>query len=152
MFVTVLWCVLSALIGFIIGVLYVQRQNTPKRTQQIASLLEDLQARHDNYQSQVRDHFETSSQLVNELTQRYRQLHNHLQSGAEALCNDPKRPPSENPSRHFMPLTGPTNEPVIIDSYAQAADGDYSSYQPPRDYATKDPSDKGMLDERYGLR
>lgn len=152
MLVTVLWCILSSLIGFIVGVLYVQRQSTPKRTQQISTLLEDVQTRHDNYQKEVRGHFEHTAELVNELTQRYRELHQHLQAGAEALCSNPKLGVNDNPARQFMPITGPVAEPVMPDPYAQAAEGDFSYYDPPRDYATKQPTDKGMLDERYGLR
>ncbi|PQA46775.1 YhcB family protein, partial [Amnimonas aquatica] len=122
------------------------------RVQELEALLNDLQGRHERYQHDVREHFEQTASLVNELTQRYRDVHEHLVQGALTLCDDPKRQREDNPARAFASLQGPAQSNTYVSPYTQLEEGDYSAYEPPRDYATKSPSDKGTLDERFGFK
>ena len=128
---TALWSTVFFFIGVAIGAYYMKRRTSDHRSHELEALLTDLQSRHENYQNDVRSHFEHSAQL---------------------LCNDPKRAREDNPANQFVGLSGPTPEPQEPNPYAGIESGDFSYYEPPRDYATKDPLDKGMLDERYGFK
>lgn len=146
---SVLLYLLCLIIGGCAGFLYAKKQVPDHRIVELESLLQDLQGRHDRYQHKVSEHFAQTANLVNELTQRYRDVHEHLVSGASELCDDPKRHRDENPAKQFASLGG-----QIIEQppYAVVDDQDYADYAPPRDYATKSPSDKGTLDERFGFK
>lgn len=149
---TVLWSAVFFFLGIALGAYYMKRKTSDHRSHELEALLTDLQNRHEHYQQDVRSHFEHSAQLVNELSQRYRDLHEHLRAGAQVLCEDPKRARGDNPANQFMSLAGPAPEPQAPNPYGDIEPGDFSYYEPPRDYATKDPADKGMLDERYGFK
>jgi len=152
---TVLLYLLVFLVGVAAGVLYAKRQVPDHRVRELEGLLHDLQGRHERYQRDVSDHFEQTAHLVNELTQRYREVHEHLVQGALTLCDDPKRHRDENPARVFNSLEGPAGTPAsapVYAPYSRLDDQDLSGFEPPRDYATKSPSDKGTLDERFGFK
>lgn len=42
----------------------------------------------EHYRSQVDDHFLHTAELVNDMTQAYRTVHEHLSKGAQALCSE----------------------------------------------------------------
>lgn len=149
---TALWSALFFFIGVAAGAYYMKRKTSDHRSHELEALLTDLQNRHENYQQDVRSHFDHSAQLANEMTQRYRDLHEHLRAGAQVLCDDPKRSRDDNPAHQFVGLAGHAPEPQAPNPYGNIESGDFSYYEPPRDYATKDPQDKGMLDERYGFK
>lgn len=94
----------------------------------------DLQA----YQRDVAEHFAQTSGLVNNLTQAYREVHEHLANGA-------------------LRLATPAISRQIIDSANSGAANTGKSYlseqriEPPRDWAPKTPGAKGALSEDYGL-
>ena len=71
------------------------------------------------------------------------------QKGANDLCADNKRHSAQNPAQSFLSLE------ASKDAFPQPAtlkdDKFLAPIEPPRDYAPKSPSDKGMLDEDYGL-
>lgn len=151
---TALLYLLTFLIGMAAGVFYAKQQRPDHRVRELESLLHDLQGRHEGYQQQVSEHFEQTAALVNEMTQRYRDVHEHLVQGAQLLCDDPKRPREDNPARAFASLSAPT-QPAEAPVYPVAhpvEDHELFPFQPPRDYATKSPNDKGTLDERFGFR
>ncbi len=91
------------------------------------------------YQRDVAEHFAQTSQLVNNLTQAYREVHEHLASGA-------------------LKLATPAISRQIIDSANTNLSGDTKAYineqriEPPRDWAPKTPGTKGTLSEDYDLR
>lgn len=91
------------------------------------------------YQRDVAEHFAQTSQLVNNLTQAYRDVHEHLASGA-------------------LKLATPAISRQIIDSANNNLSGDTKAYineqriEPPRDWAPKAPGSKGILSEDYDLR
>lgn len=150
---TVLLYLLVFLLGAAAGVLYAKKQVPDHRVKELETLLHDLQGRHERYQHDVSDHFEQTAQLVNELTQRYREVHEHLVQGALSLCDDPKRHRDENPARSFNSLEGPTGASApVYAAYSHIEEHELAGFEPPRDYATKSPSDKGTLDERFGFK
>ncbi len=92
-----------------------------------------------SYQRDVAEHFAQTSQLVNNLTQSYREVHEHLANGA-------------------LKLATPAISRQILDSANSGFSGDTKSYisdqhiEPPRDWAPKAPGTKGILSADYGLR
>lgn len=91
------------------------------------------------YQRDVAEHFAQTSQLVNNLTHAYREVHEHLASGA-------------------LKLATPAISRQILDSANTNLGGDTKAYvaeqriEPPRDWAPKAPGAKGSLSEDYDLR
>lgn len=91
------------------------------------------------YQRDVAEHFTQTSQLVNNLTQAYREVHEHLANGA-------------------LKLATPAISRQILDSANNNLSSDTKAYineqriEPPRDWAPKAPGAKGTLSEDYGLR
>lgn len=149
---TLLYILLFAL-GVLAGFLIAKRQPVEKRVQGMETLLRDLQARHDDYQQQVGEHFQQTAELVNQLTNSYKALHDHLVQGASTLADDPRLAADTRPAKAF----------VMLDSLKDADEPPFSPYhypepndaeliEPPRDYATKKPDDKGTLDERFGFK
>lgn len=89
------------------------------------------------YEDEVVEHFSNTAQLLNQLTDSYREVHNHLARGATELCRG----------------TGP----IALDQMDRKADpseipAELGDIQPPRDYAPKSsPEQQGILSESYGL-
>ena len=83
------------------------------------------------------EHFSETARKLNKLTESYREVHNHLASGAAELCQG--------------------DGPVVLDRLQNPTDpaeipADLADVQPPLDYAPKtSPDEKGMLNEEFGL-
>jgi uncharacterized membrane-anchored protein YhcB (DUF1043 family) len=96
-------------------------------------LLQDKQA----YEDEVVEHFSETAKLLNGLTERYRDVHNHLARGADRLCQG--------------------RGPVAMGQLAASADeseipAELADVRPPLDYAPKaSPDAKGMLAEEFGI-
>lgn len=89
------------------------------------------------YEDDVVEHFTETAKLLNDLTESYREVHNHLAQGANGLCQG-KGPVS------LEQLQG-NRDPADIP-------GTMNHIQPPLDYAPKaSPDEKGMLNEEFGL-
>ncbi|ACE84404.1 YhcB family protein [Cellvibrio japonicus] len=116
--------------------LYVFRQQLLGQSieQQLHQAQSELQA----YQRSVAEHFSQTSTLVNNLTQAYREVHEHLANGA-------------------LKLATPAISRQILDSANTGATGSTQAYiseqqiEPPRDWAPKTPGSKGALSEDYDL-
>ena len=90
--------------------------------------------------------------VTNNLTNAYREVHEHLVRGAQTLCADSKRHGASNPAHAFLSLEAPRDQysrqnPALLNDASFLA-----SVEPPRDYATKNPDDKGTLDEDFGFK
>lgn len=88
----VTWVVFLA-VGLVVGIgvgIYVSRlDDEAKRTRQ--SLERQLQQANEEmqrYKEQVKGHFVTTARLVNNMTESYRAIHEHLTDGATVLCNN----------------------------------------------------------------
>ncbi len=135
-------------VGGLVGFLYARRVPADDRIKELELHLTSLQAKYEHYQERVTENFSSTAQIVNALTQQYRQLHDHLRQGADTLCSDTRRHGQDNPSRAFLPLG-----PAAMTSLHDPVDPAYlASVAPPRDYADKAPHDKGMLDDEFGLK
>lgn len=127
------------------GYILAKARNPDTRVRELEEHLRSLQGKFDRYQESVTQHFVTTAQMVNVVTQGYRELHEHLQHGAETLCADNRRHGSSNPGLAFERLEAPR-------ALQGALVEDHYTVEPPRDYATKKPTDRGALDEEYGFR
>ncbi|MCR9105845.1 MAG: YhcB family protein [Gammaproteobacteria bacterium] len=89
------------------------------------------------YEDEVVEHFEETAQLLNALTESYRDVHNHLAKGAAGLCLG--------------------QGPVSLEQLSNEGDSAQipsrlAPVHPPLDYAPKtSPDEKGMLNEEFGL-
>ncbi len=91
-----------------------------------------------SYQRDVADHFAQTSQLVNNLTQSYRDVHEHLANSALKLATPAI-------SRQILASANTTllsEEKTYINE---------QNFEPPRDWAPKPQGAKGTLSEDYGL-
>lgn len=142
------------LIAFIAGIaagyflsLY---RNNDNRVRELETHLTSLQDKYEQYQQGVTQHFAHTAQLVNNLTNAYREVHEHLQQGAKDLCADHQRHTTANPANSFIDLTAPKESyphPTMLND-----DKLLASMMPPLDYAAKKPNDKGTLDEDFGFK
>jgi uncharacterized membrane-anchored protein YhcB (DUF1043 family) len=110
-----------------------QSQKNREVERQLDQVLQDKKA----YEDEVVDHFTDTAKLLNSLTDSYREVHNHLASGAAELCQG--------------------NGPVVLGRLEDGGDSaeipaQLAGIQPPLDYAPKtSPDEKGMLNESFGL-
>jgi uncharacterized protein len=154
---TWLIAILCFVVGLCIGaVLFKQLFSDGARVEELEEKLTTLQSEHDHYKNNVHAHFSDSAQLVNKLTDSYREVYRHLAAGAQSLC------PESISSQ--LSLSAQSQD-LIPGDYSDQYSGEYSenyeqslnmedpsSLNPPRDYADKpNPEQKGTLAEDYGL-
>jgi uncharacterized membrane-anchored protein YhcB (DUF1043 family) len=129
------------------GYVLAKSRNPDTRVRELEEHLTSLQSKYEHYQENVTQHFVSTAQLVNALSNNYREVHEHLRRGAETLCADNRRHGSNNPANAFERLDS-TREKTLPGTLGD----DHYALQPPRDYATKKPTEKGTLDEDFGFR
>ena len=124
--------------GLVLGALLGRRSAPAAQRQREAELkldqmLQDKKA----YEDEVVEHFTETATLLNNLTERYRDVHNHLAKGADTLCQG--------------------KGPVSLDRLEDNRDGSeipahMADIRQPLDYAPKNsPEEKGMLNEEFGI-
>jgi len=84
-FIGILGFLLGIMLGSIATYLLVARN---RRTHQLRLELNQLTERFTEYRDQVTQHFMRTSELVQEMTRSYRDVYEHLASGAQHLCGD----------------------------------------------------------------
>jgi len=126
------------LVGLAVGVLIGRRQSPSElkyreTERKLDQVLQDKKA----YEDEVVEHFGETARLLNNLTENYRDVHNHLAQGASNLCPD----------------DGPVSlERLQNDGDPKEIPAELEDIQPPLDYAPKtSPDEKGMLNEEFGL-
>lgn len=115
--------------------------------------LKQAERTHLEYQRHVSDHFATTAELINQLTDSYRHVHSHLAQGAEILCDDVRQAPMLQlgeitldetkkkvlgPQRHKgHPTVNPLAQSELSgsDDTASPDAGLLSDVTPPRDYS-----------------
>lgn len=137
---------LGALIGYLLG-----RSGNDSGQQQA---LEDAQQELAEYKEKVAGHFEETADLVNKMTESYRDVYKHLASSAQTLCDAETARSIESsmvPQLKAEPAAKKEEKEVkpCCESKKPAAD---KSVEPPRDYAPKKPDEEGTLSETYGLK
>ncbi len=111
-----------------------------RKNRELEKELQDANASLKNYQQEVSEHYVKTAKLVEDLTDSYRSVHNHLAEGAATLLS----------TRGAAPLmkTIPSREQIEAISELPGK----GKVLPPLDYAPKrSPGEKGMLDESFGL-
>jgi|TARA_R110000772_G_scaffold64210_1_gene143656 hypothetical protein len=127
-------CLLSgAAIGyFILGRLKPEQQNRAALEKQFG----EMQQQQQEYQQQVSTHFDRTGELLNELAESYRSVHNHIVEGAQNLH-----------ASGISPLQAlPEGRPVLESKSTKATPS-----APPLDYAPRQPGKKGALHEEFGM-
>jgi uncharacterized protein len=127
-------------VGVIIGVVFSSRLNSSaSRVQELQSQIRDLKDNHHTYRDNVSDHFSMTADLVQHMTESYREVYQHLATGAQDLC-----------SNEVASKLLPAGSDAAFDSSEEfEATG---SLNPPKDYAAKqDPKQKGALSEKFGI-
>jgi uncharacterized membrane-anchored protein YhcB (DUF1043 family) len=121
-----LWAIgiLSFLIGIVLGwIITYTLVVRHGRTHQLQLELDQLKENFRDYRDQVTHHFMRTSELVQEMTQSYRSVYEHLASGAQHLCGDPELASLDH--RAPAPLTadsdpdGQPDEDYNYDEYAE---------------------------------
>jgi len=125
--------------GAAAGFFMANRMNaSPTRISELEQQLHDLQRSHARYKEDVSEHFSTTADLVQQMTDSYRDVYQHLASGAQDLCS------GEVASRLL-----PASSDGLVKGELSADD---LSVQAPRDYAPKqNPRQGGALSEGFGL-
>jgi len=133
-------------IGLVIGYL-LGRGNSGKQ-QEMAGELDAARSELNRYKEEVTEHFETTAELVNGLTEQYRRVHQHLASGAQSLSLNEH--PGEALQASLQPRLNKHDIPTVTDAVDNAELEELP--EPPRDYAPKQADEEGTLSDRYGLR
>ena len=125
------------IIGAVIGYFAAQRTSTAQQNQrQLQTRLTEMQEQQESYQSEVSEHFSKTADLLNQLTDSYRDVHNHLASGVQMLGNEE---------------AGDSIKTLPDDDKPAKLEHD-ENITPPLDYAPKDsPDQPGMLNEGFGI-
>jgi uncharacterized membrane-anchored protein YhcB (DUF1043 family) len=123
-------------VGLIIGYISAaKRAPSPQAQRKLEEHLQKLEEQQEDYQQQVSEHFSETAQLLNQLTDNYKEVHQHLAKGAQLLCAD------QQASQQLKQL-------VEQDDTEQA---DAANISQPLDYAPKSENKPGVLDESFGL-
>ena len=127
-------------LGLVIGMLIAGRLNaSPSRIRELEARVRQLTDSHAAYRASVGEHFSTTAELVQHMTESYRDVYQHLANGAQHLC------PDEVASKLLPTVSG-----TVFDKQDNPEDA--SALRPPRDYAAKQsPDQKGVLAEDFGL-
>ncbi len=110
-----------------------QSQKNREVERKLDQVLQDKKA----YEDEVVEHFTNTATLLNSLTESYRDVHNHLATGAAELCQG--------------------QGPVVLGQLEGNRDNTeipphLADVQQPLDYAPKtSPDEKGMLNESFGM-
>lgn len=141
----------GALIGYLMG-----RSGDNSGQQKLVNQLNEAQQELSEYKEQVNGHFEKTAELVNNLTESYREVHQHLALGSESLCKGEHSPAQldndSQPKIAEQAESGPEEQiPTVTDEVA-AKPEDPVIIEPPRDYAPKSPDEEGTLSEKFGLK
>jgi uncharacterized membrane-anchored protein YhcB (DUF1043 family) len=125
--------IIGALLGyFLLGRLKPGQQSRTAIEKQFS----DIQKQQRDYQQQVNHHFDHTAELLNDLAESYRSVHNHIAEGAKTLHSSGISP--------LQPL--PEGRPVLDNQSSSN-----SPSQQPLDYAPREPGSKGPLHEEFGL-
>ena len=127
-------------VGVVIGVVFSSRLNSSaSRVLELENQIRDIKDNHLTYKDNVSEHFSLTADLVQHMTESYRDVYQHLASGAQDLC-----------SNEVASKLLPAGSDAVFESNedSEATGG----LNPPKDYAAKQyPSQKGALSEEFGI-
>lgn len=128
----------SLIVGLGLGLLFGRRASaSAQKYREVERKLDQVLQDKKAYEDDVVEHFTDTAKLLNNLTESYRDVHNHLAKGASTLCQG----------------EGPVSLDRLEDGGVTAEiPADLAGVQAPLDYAPKtSPDEKGMLNEEFGL-
>lgn len=127
---------LSVTAGLIAGAWLINKLSPSQQNRKaLEQHIQKLQRQQQDYQDQVNQHFSKTAELLNQMTESYRDVHNHLARSAADLT-----------SHGISPLQAlPEDRPVLQGEPHRVP------AQQPLDYVPRSPGQKGALDEDYGL-
>ncbi|WP_078085714.1 YhcB family protein [Microbulbifer mangrovi] len=132
--VLILVGVFGLALGALLAFLATRSRQNIDRTQELELRLKEANTKLEDFQLQVNEHFDQTAQLVHNLTQSYKDVHEYLANSAMRLS-------SQDIGRQMLEAGS-----------GQLSDNDENlSVLPPRDWAPKEPGAKGTLSEDYGL-
>jgi uncharacterized membrane-anchored protein YhcB (DUF1043 family) len=137
--------VIALAIGLFIG----RVSSSSPQPEALAEQLNDARRELADYKEQVSGHFTKTAELVNQLTDSYKHVHQHLSTGAEGLCDSEL---FSNTLESPLKPQALTDESSSIASQVIDENSTFGTAEPPKDYAPKkDPAEEGTLSERYGM-
>ena len=127
-------------IGVVAGVVFASRLNTsPSRVQELENQIRTLKDSNNEYRHSVSNHFSMTAELVQHMTESYKEVYQHLASGAQDLCT------TEVANKLL-----PTESDAAFDIAGQESES--AGLIPPKDYAAKEsPEQVGALSEDFGI-
>jgi len=108
---------LGLVLGCICAYLFIARYG---RTRRLQEELNQLKEKFTDYRDQVTQHFMRTSELVQEMTQSYRAVYEHLATGAQRLCGEG----TETPNLDFQSHVRLTDDAEIDIATAENEAGD----------------------------
>jgi uncharacterized membrane-anchored protein YhcB (DUF1043 family) len=127
-------------VGVVIGVVFASRLNaSPSRVQELENQIRSLKENQIEYKDSVSDHFSMTAELVQHMTESYREVYQHLATGAQDLC-----------STEVAGKLLPASSDAVFETNSSSQEA--SGLNPPKDYAAKqNPDQVGALAEDFGL-
>lgn len=136
----------ALIVGALLGFLFGRNGSNGSREVKLAEELDRTQHELAKYRDEVNQHFSVTADLVNDLTNQYQKVHQHLASSASVLCRDEKLVASLQKQAGIEQKSAATDPQP--DS-SEAAD----TFHMPLDYAPKrDNNEPGTLSDRFGLK
>lgn len=137
--VLILVAILGLVVGALLAFLAVRGRGGASvgvdRTQELELRLQEANKKLEDFQLQVNEHFDQTAQLVHNLTDSYREVHEYLANSALRLS-------SQEIGRQMLEAgSGKLSE----------KGEQLQGVEPPRDWAPKEPGAKGTLAEDFGL-
>lgn len=146
----------ALIVGIVIGKLVASGSSA---NSEMAEELKQTQAELEEYKEKVTEHFSKTAELVNNMTESYRDVYRHLADSADQLCGN---------EQFSLRLESNLNKAAAIEAKAEAPakpvtspesvqaeampDESAEAVETPKDYAPKTEEDKeGTLSEGYGL-
>lgn len=132
--VLILVGVFGLALGALLAFLTTRNRQNADRTQELELRLKEANTKLEDFQLQVNEHFDQTAQLVHNLTESYREVHEYLANSAMRLS-------SQDIGRQMLEAG----------SGKLSDNDDNLSVLPPRDWAPKEPGAKGTLSEDFGI-
>jgi len=126
-------------IGGLIGAVISRTLMPPEMQKDLEQRLQLSKAELDQYQQDVAQHFADTSKLVSNLTQSYKDVHDHLAKGAIQLTN----------AEISKKILDAGDQSMGIEAKNAVEE---IAFEPPRDWAPKVPGQSGTLSEEFGLQ
>lgn len=138
----VMIAIAALIIGGVLGVILVKALHPDEQeNRELEDRLKKAEDQLKTYQHEITEHFTETSQLVNKLTQSYKEVHEYLAESALKLTT---------PDMSRQLIDAGDGKLLTHDTNQTTGAGDDSAAEAPRDWAPRSPSGKGQLSEDFG--